>query len=235
VMKQDNETPRMREILGRYRLDSPLSPEEKRTISSGMAPMFRRVLKGGGKYTFLSGIFLSIYFFFRRFGITITVTKAIVSIITAAGIVTGGYFLYLSLRGAGPFAGAEKAPVNAVSKSGDEAAKGRAASNFAVCIEPFSSLSVDRAVSVRASRGISSGLNRLRGAGFSRVASGGRGGRYMLLGNIETVEGAYILFIKLVDIRSSKIVYAVKEKARSVEDLEKTFSRISGNIASRIR
>ena len=97
MTQTDSNTVTIKELLAKYELQSPLSSEFQSYISSEMGSIFKRVLKRSGQYSFFSGIFISLYFFLKKHGIHLTVTRIALSIVTALPSAVGGYFLYINM------------------------------------------------------------------------------------------------------------------------------------------
>jgi hypothetical protein len=233
MSRQSPEKKQLKDLLVEYKLDRPVPHDIREYFSNEMGPIFKKVIKRAGIIGTIYGIFLSIYFYFKKFGITVTVTKIIITFVSFVSLIVGGYLLYDYLSNAGADARYHTPGIVAKNTTVKPAVENF---SFIMGIDQFTSSTVDAATLDSAARSISKGLDEIMGPHFSRyLARPGQEGTYTLMGNIEKVENTYIVFIKVVDMKSSSILYAGKERAVSRDELEKACDRISRNVSTRIK
>jgi hypothetical protein len=220
-------------LLAEYRLDRPVPRVVRNHFSGRMSPIFKGVLKKTGAHGIVIGIFASLYFFFRRLGITLTAAKIAVTVASLLSLLAGGYFLYYYLSSSDE---ARKPDMPMVERSVTSEPKRAGAPSFTIAIDRFTSTTIDDATLDGTARSLSQALDAIRGPHFTRYhASPGDEVRYLLMGNIEKVDGTFILFVKVIDSGTSAILYAAKERAASQNELDAACERLSRDIASRIR
>jgi hypothetical protein len=225
----------MKELLRSYRLDSPMPADVQRHISSRIERVFAGVMKKAGIYTPLLAFFSYVYFLMKRFGIIIPL-KSFVIVGIIAGLSGGGLiYLYVSKE-----AVTEGRVVPPTHEADDDPAEVRQESKtyrpaFRLAINPLRSKSIDAGMLHRATMIMSGELSRLRGPEFSAMADAAGNAAYILSGHIEEAEGEFILIVKIVDSRSSAIVYVTRHRMRSPDEIPESCREISAELSRRVR
>jgi hypothetical protein len=231
----------MRGLLGRYGLAAPVPDEHKKIISGSMARVLSAVLKRGGMYSLPYGIFLALYFFLKKFGITLTAAKTAVLVTMTASVSAGGYYIYQSDAVRGNVEVHEnRAIAKAPATDGTVMKHGRVSApviTYTLGIEPLSSSSVDRKTLGIIAEDISRRISGIRGANYTGLVprGGSRGLRYRMLGNVEKLDDAYMIFVKVINTSDSSIIYAAKEKAGSAGEIGEACDRLAKKIAAGVR
>ena len=232
----NNNTISMQGLLQKYKLDEPLPEKIQKDILKNKNRNYKKILKSAGKYSFLTGLFASIYFFIKKFGVSITTAKSIISITAVVGISTGAYFT-------APYV-AEQFKTEDISISLTEKidAPGKkpfilkAPDPVTIGIMPFIGTGVDKEILNRAANVIAGELSRKRGKGyagnFGTVAK--NNARYSMFGSIEKVDEMVLLTVKIVDIKTSKMLHMSDEKLGSIDELDSACKRIALEISEKV-
>ncbi len=227
----------MKELLHKYRLDHPVAPDSQKRMMAHMGPMYRRILKRTGRHSLITGIVLWIYFLLRRYGIVITTGKAIIVTIVLLVFSLGGILAFFMLQHRPDSAVNRKGGVVDIRVDRDSAPVQPPRPVYALAIEPFTGEGVDRGVRTAAMKAIAGQLGALRGGSFSTIVwnRNTEGMKYRMTGSVEKSGDEMFLFVKVVDLRTSSIVYVAKEKADSLDGIPDACRRVSQGVAERVR
>ncbi len=97
--KRDENTLLLERLLDKYKFARPVPEEIQDEILASKKKNLVRVLKTVGAFSALQGLFLSLYFWLKKLGIGIPITKYIITAATLAAVTSGGYYA-LTIRGA---------------------------------------------------------------------------------------------------------------------------------------
>ncbi|MFC1670665.1 hypothetical protein ACFL20_09750 [Spirochaetota bacterium] len=247
----ESNTVDLKELLSRYELQSPVPVDFQEYISSEMGSMFKRILKRAGQYSLVYGIFIALYFFLKKYGIKFTLTRLIVSLVTTAAIVTGSFYVYIKVidektvdttetmdlkikKGLTKTGDKTLPKIKSIEKKSDKKTGGII--TYTVGIEPFISSSLDKKTLKSISSRLKSEFVRMRGLQYSKAVRKGykKNIKYTLLGSAEKMGDTVIIFAKVIDTKNSAILFATKEKALSIKDINKACSKISRRVVSKI-
>ena len=97
MKKNEREIAAFQELMVRYRFTEPVPAEAKRRFIADNRKILERVLKSVGAFSFLYGVYLGVSFILKKFAAGATLTKIVVSTVTAASLSYGGYYTIVKI------------------------------------------------------------------------------------------------------------------------------------------
>lgn len=91
-MNQANEIQNFKLALDKYKLTNPIPEEIQQFSIASKKRVFVRIMKTLGKYTLLSGLTLSLYFFIKKIGLSTLASKLLVFVTISASVTTATYY-----------------------------------------------------------------------------------------------------------------------------------------------
>ncbi|MBN1532831.1 MAG: hypothetical protein JXA20_09230 [Spirochaetes bacterium] len=225
----------IKELLRLYRLDSPVPAEVQRHLSSRIERVFAGVMRKTGIYSTLFALFSYIFFLFKRLGILFPLKNIVILGIVIGLTSSGLVYLYVSrdsvpVNTIGP---AVPVPPDAMPVMPQESKNKRPA--YRLALNPLRSGSVDNDTLSRATMIVSDELSRLHGRDYWAMADEARSAAFVLSGYIEKTEGGFVIFVKVVNSRSSAIVYVTRDRVQSLDEIPESCRRISAELSRRVR
>jgi hypothetical protein len=228
----------LEKLLNEYRISSPAPPELKSYARLRKGLLFKKILKACGRYTLIYGIFSAIYFFLKKSGLWLSITKTVTVVALTASVTTGGYYAVKNITGEKPAPVEEKEPdkpdetvkdLNAVppekavsQKSPPVKKRDSVSENFLLGIMPFHSGSVDGERVRGISKSLYGRLSAGRGSGFVKIIADRKmsGIKYTAFSSIEMFDRGYLVTVKVMDTKTTRIVYNTSRDINSLEEAE---------------
>ena len=156
------------------------------------------------RYTLISAIITGLYFLVKKTGIPLTFVKITAALAISIPVVT---VIYIGASGS-------KTPAVPLS--------------YTVTIKPFTSSSLGRETGRLVATRIHEKLNRLHNASYSRIAENTiiKGTPWALFGSIEKPDESIHIFIKIINARTSQMIFITEEQISSLSDLDRAVDRI---------
>ncbi|MCP4138465.1 MAG: hypothetical protein GY754_46335 [bacterium] len=242
-MKKTGDMENLEALLDKYKFSNPLPEDEKEYSLVSKKRVYKRVLKSLGIYSFFSGIIVSIYFWLRKIGVGVSVFRGIMVFIIAGAVSLCVYLVLKDYPREKPAEPENRAELPLIVQPVDKARKAEPvkkisrADTHILDIVPFYSSSVNRELVNRATGVFINRLSSRKGAAYT-VARGSKdreNARYRLTGSLEKAEDSIMVYIKLVDIKSSSIIFAGKKKTDSPENLDAACLELVDNAAKEMK
>jgi hypothetical protein len=223
----------LRALLAKHGIGEPAPPGLPAYILDSKERVFRRVLRSAGGYgTFYSAL-SAIHFILRRNRVPLWAVRAAAAAGAAALIAAGIYFS--SVRGT-VRQGVPAAPPPAESQmlKGSEVMHRGVTGNQqellrTLCIAPFEGHGVESGVLAQAAYAFEKEMSGKMGEDYAAVQTGGKKvrARYSLTGSIERVGDRYLLFVKLVDMQTTGLLFHGRENMESLADIDAACVRLA--------
>ncbi len=242
-------------LIKKHDLSQPV-PENLQDHSAVMKRQYKNILKKTGQYSLISSLLIGFYFLLKKLSIQIPFVKFTVAVVTVSTVSGGAYFavkkysrpqtqkpvisahsqkiitsnmtsqeLDLSLtQGAKTTKSHHKLPVNTNAK-------------FAISVKPFVSKSIDKGLVRLITQKIIYNLSkkqRIKNSSFSAVNSFGKVD-FGIIGNIEKMDGIMLLTVKIINPRSSAVVYLVDKQIESISEINKVCYAISTDLYNKLK
>ncbi len=248
MKKTDPDVVYLENLLARYNISEKIPPEIKSYTRSQKSARFKRIMKACGGYTLVSAALSALYFFFKKTGIGMTITKILSAAVLTASISAGGYYavkkisreknqevrekelkqtekIEETLPGQGEKTAVPKEMTGA-------AVHEKNASGFRLGIMPLQSGSVSEKNLQRITNSLYGQVTARGGKNFAKILSHRRimGVKYTAFASIEKIEGYYFVVVKVMDTGSTRIIFNTSRELNSLEDAEKEFKLIYGEV-----
>lgn len=200
--------------------------------------IFKKVSKVVGIFHIFSGFFISIYFLFKKLGISLTLTKIILSSVAAISLAYGGYNIVIKLSEQKIDKNQDIAieidnlfDINKKNKK--EISK---VENYNLGIKPFTSNNVDDKIIKTIQKNILLEVSRIKGRNFTNFISKKHTGKYKyyLVGHVDKVGDTNTIIVKVIESETSSIKFITREKFKSIDELEIASKAISQNLVKEI-
>jgi hypothetical protein len=242
--KTDQDILRLEKLLADYKITETIPPEIKNYTRLRKSGQFKRIMKACGQYTLLSAAASALYFFFKKTGIGITLTKTLFAAVITASISTGSYYavqkIYREksrqpeekeLQKTGIPAETDRGPVRETAESRGKpapAAQGKKAAGYILGIMPLQSDSVSEKNLQRITNSLYGQITAKRNYNFAKILSHRKitGVKYTAFGSIEKIEDYYYLVVKVMDTGTTRIVFNTSRELNSLNDAEREFQMI---------
>ncbi len=99
MKKNDRDIALFKKLMDRYRFTEPVHAEAKRRFIADNRKILVRVLKSVGAFSFLYGVYLAASFALKKIATGATLTKIVVSAVTAASLSYSGYYAVVKIAG----------------------------------------------------------------------------------------------------------------------------------------
>ncbi len=238
----------LEKLMSHCGLRAKTPPEIKSYAALGKGSRYNRILKACGHYSLFSAAVSALYFFFKKTGIGISLTKALSAVVITASVSAGGYYTVKKITGEKTHPAEEKELKKSVKpgvilqrengKAGDTGKKpvkalpGGRVSHYVLGIMPLQSGTLGE-----------SDLRRITGSVYGKVAAGKkkdfakilnrrkiRGVRYAAFSSLEKIGGYYYVSVRVMDTGSTRIVFNTGRELNSLEDAEREFKLIYGEV-----
>jgi len=194
----------MQRLLDHYNLAMPITDDMLEHIARRMGPIYSSVVKKTSRYALISAIITGLFFLVKKTGIPLTFVKIAAALAISIPVATVLYFS----------ASWGKTPAAPLS--------------YTVTIKPFTSSSLGRETGRLVTDRIHEKLNRLHNASYSRIAEETiiKGTPWALIGSIEKPDSSIHIFIKIINARTSQIIFITEEQVSSLSELDRAVDRI---------
>lgn len=245
-------------LLERFRFGDPISEADQQYMLKNKFSAFRSVLKKVGQYSLVYGATLRIYFSAQRAGVKLTLAQsklvlALLVILLSGGLAIAGIILpkYTDSTiiipdktcqkeyGAIPQKDKknkkpEKSTKKAKNKDRQKETTVDDSPNYRFGVESFTGR-VEKSTIHTATNGIYHHLRRLKGKRKVIIQKGKRKNiNRLIIGNINKFGNSYIITTRVIDIQTSKVLYAVSDEAETEGEINKACARIANKIARKI-
>ena len=248
-MKENITIEQFSRVMEKYRLVEPLPAEVQRHLRRNKRRQFKRTLKRTSGYSALFVLISNVFFTLKKYGIAITIVKSailvgIVALLAAGAVSTALYFLVL-----------QKTPDPEFVTKARERITGTTGADPAVRDEDFTAepaAVIEDRVGVQAFTGVNLPVSRASGVSDSlarslaalrggdrvvnlRFGRAGKKSGMMLLGSVESADGAYSITARVVSVKDSRILFYDSETAVSEQDLDGACDRLAKKIFAAIQ
>ncbi len=230
----DKEIQTIKDLMDQCKFAAPLPEEHKRHIHKNRRKSFIALTKLTGKYSLWENALSHIFFGCTRFGLQLTALQSgvilvIGSIVTAAGISTGGYYavkrFILDTPEEKPVQVEQvnAAPVTPVIQ--DKPKPVKAKPKFTLNLNIDGSGNIDKKTTANISRKVKQHF-RQNGISIDK--------KYIVSGKVSKIEGSYYAKIRAFS-NEIKQVHFKRDKFKSLDDLQRFFIRESRKIAEKVK
>ncbi|MCP4131809.1 MAG: hypothetical protein GY754_12590 [bacterium] len=246
----------LHDIFDEYKVADPLPGEAQDFIVANEKRTLVDILKKLGRYNFFLGLVISVFYFFKKIGIGLSIVQSAVVVVTAssvaaASVATGAYVgvQYISKEEAPPEIKIEKKIEDTGTlDSGVNPEKEKNTTDTQVVTTPkkpakvfentiavksFGSESLDIKEANRVSGILKNEFARLRGSGNSLSSSGPKPD-FVILGSIEKTGDAYTLSARVVN-KNGSVIESPSVKLDSLNDIKRTCKKMARNISAGIK
>jgi hypothetical protein len=245
-----NEKISLESLLSEYKFTEPLPPEVRKGMLKSRKKTIVHILKKHRQYGLMTFLILSLFFFARKTGITLTLMKATVAAWTAAILttvaVTGAavYTVHRIIEKNKPpetelHQASEPVTVQTGGKDGTPQAASAPVIIYHVGIIPFDSSGVDTSVARTITAALKAELSsRLPGKKIAVFPSNDTEDhiiKNMLMGSVIRFGEGYRFTARIIDPVSSKILFYKSVEIHSENDIPEACRNFSGEIAEKLR
>jgi hypothetical protein len=237
-MKDD----KLKKILEKYKLDQPLSRKTKKDIIHKRKKSLIAILKKKNKYSTLVLLSVTLLFWFKRFGISISLTKSSIVIITGAIIATSAITTVTTYTIKNYFIEEKKEKEIPKKKHKQEKVEkekpvkttkpDKKEQKYVISMIPFE---YDKQIADIGKK-ISSTLYKNINSRKDKAVYYGKGNkknitsRLRIVGSVIKLGEGYFVTAKIIDIKDAKVKYHVSENAKSVDDIPSVCEKLARKL-----
>ena len=230
----------MKTLLDKYRLDQPIPQNIQGKMISRKKDIYQKTLKSMGTVSFFSSIMISLYFALKKIGISITLAKMIIITTALASAATGSYITINHIiknkeQIINNNITKEKSIFIQKNKSGNNITGNR--SHYPISAYKFTSTSIkNKKTLTEITSSLISKLRINKGKNYVNLFNHKNKftSDYNVFGTMEQVENKVILTVKIVDTKTSSMVYITQEETESKEEISIISNEISNNIIKKL-
>ncbi len=235
----------IKKIYEKYKLTDKLPLEAKRVMLKSKKAVFINVLKKQKKYSIFMLFVVSVFFWVKKFGLTISLIKsfiftAIVSAAMVATISVGSYYGVKKIikNPAQIEKTKEKAVPEVIEKTpGVSQTPVKKAINYQLNIVPFEYEGIaDESIKSLESK-IVNNLNKIMGKNSANLISRSKKSitaKKIVLGSVAKVDQNYFITIKVMNPESSKVLLYINEDIDQVDQVDQVCSKIAKKLAANL-
>ena len=230
----------MKSLLDKYKLDQPIPQNIQDRMISKKNYIYQKTLKSMGKVSFFSSMMISIYFSLKKIGISITLAKIILITTAVASAVTGSYITInhiINNKDQIINENRTKEKSIIIQKNKTETNLIEKRSHYPISVYRFTSTSIKKNKTLNEiTSSIISKLRNNKGKNYVNLFTNKNKftSDYNVFGTMEQVENKIIVTVKIVDTKTSSMVYITQEETESGEEISKISSKLSNNIINKL-
>jgi len=230
----------LRRILHTYKLDNPMPPDVKRQMILSKKSTLISILKLKGKYSIPVMMIIAVFFWTKKLGIGISITKSILATIMASMIAAGGISIgaFYVVKRIVIDRTENKTPSIVIPETVNEKMEKAGPAIYSIGLMPLEADEGDKDLARLLTAGLSSELQRIKGeknvVAVKGVNDANRSEK-LLLGSVAKIEGSYRVTTRLVDRGNSRILLITTESLTSKADIDTICKKMAGKIAEYIR
>jgi hypothetical protein len=219
----------------------PVSRETIRLRQKRKKTLYILILKSAGVYSAISFISISLYFASRKLIAAVSL-KTVISVIAAATITSGSIYViraYIT-RPAAEEQHIATVPVAEVAPAVEKmkpTVKPAEVIHYRIGMRDIESVSVDQNTRREIERSLLRAFTDARGAKFAASSRNVSDEQidYALRASIEKADENYVLLIKLVDLRSSSIIFITKDVFPVKADASERYRSLAAKISDSLK
>jgi hypothetical protein len=229
-----NEISRFDKMINACHFDEAVSDEFKRFQKKRKKALYKRILVRLGKYSFYTGLAVSLFFGIKK-----------ISAVIGTKILVGSFLIAASASSVIIYTIVEKSDTPVVLNETDTIAEIIAPSpkketkitHYTLGMQSFKTGSVDSETVEKVNRYMLQAMNSAKDDRYAANLSeiGEEKATYIVNQSIEKVNNSYYIQIKIIDKNTSAIMFASKGTAESENNLQETCNNIARQVISAVK
>lgn len=236
----------LKQLFEKCKLSENLSPETKKVMLDSKKEVFIKIMKSQAKYGFLMFFIVTLFFGIKRFGITLSIVKSSIVVITlavfvTAGLISGSYFLVQHIVFSDQIPEKEIqniTPDNGVSPNAKKkTSKMKRKTDYKLDVFSFSSEGIDRKKVNRITDKIIKQLNLIKGKNTAKLSINDKKiNKYnrRLLGSVVQIDKNIMITAKIINVHTSKVIFYITEETDSIDKIDKLCDLVAQKISRQI-
>lgn len=246
-MKNSNKQVELfKRLMQKAKLVKPESQENQKHILISKKRQFKKILKRAGNYSLIIAFASYLFFFFKKIGVGISFMKSItlattVTIMLAVSVISGTYYTVKYVIMPALEEQVEKIPQK-VNEIKEELTKEKAEitkkkettiEKTQVVIKQFIAEDLDAKITKQIMNKISSGVVKNNNK-IEFVSIKNKNAKLILIGSVDLLEESYTIYSKIIDKKTSKVLFYESETAKTKQDIDSACNRLAQKIAKKI-
>ena len=230
---------RLESIMNRYKLVQPKTVDYQKKLLGRKKPVLKKILRILGIYSMFTGALIAVYFLLKKSGITAFTAKIVMAVMTAATVTTSGYFAasYIIPK---ITADSTEQIITGTGLQEENATKSKdmvKPVRYTIGIRPLVSKSIDKTLLNSFNNRLIARLRSINGNHYSGIIIKDQPVimKHEMFSSIESMGDTFILYVKVVDLKTSAIKLLIEKKSTSLAEAENEYMKISEQIAAEIK
>jgi hypothetical protein len=236
-------------LYEKYKLSDKLPLDAKKAMLDSKKRTFIKILKREGKYSLFMFFVVSIFFWVKRVGITLSIAKSAIVVITAfitfaVVISTSSFYAYNHFKQ--PIKQIEQIKEERLTDKGDTKLEQKVSTpkkekseiiNYQINVVPFEFEAIDSKVAQSITQKIVRELQKQKGKNAANIIDRAKKKittDKLLLGSIVKIDETILITVKIMDTRSSKVLLYINEEAKSDLQVNAVCKRIAVKVAKKL-